>query len=100
MSSSGLMGWISPPRSAKRFCNSGVSSALRTSWFSLAIISGGVPFGANSANQLDARHLLEKLAGEMDRGAVAGRSHCELARGRLRFGDEFLHGGRLHLLGA
>ena len=41
-----------------------------------------------NVNQVDIGHHLEQLTGNMGRGAIATRSHVELARVRLCIGDE------------
>ena len=85
VSSSGLMGLISPPRSAKRFCSSGVSRALRTSWLSFVVMLDGVPFGAKRANQLEAskpgRAASASVGIVRERGRAPGRGDGERPQG-------------------
>jgi Tripartite tricarboxylate transporter family receptor len=53
-SSSGDIGRTNDPRAASGSLTSGISSAARRPSLALAMIGSGVPFGANTASQLDA----------------------------------------------
>ena len=52
------------------------------------VVERGPGAAIGHVQHLDAGHALEQLAGEMDRGAVAGRGEGDLARVGLGVGDE------------
>src|SRR5262249_33861619 len=54
VTSSGDIGRVNDPRAASGSLTSAISSAARKASLALAIIGSGVPFGANTASQLEA----------------------------------------------
>ena len=75
----------------------GMLSKVTCTWPPSRSVSAGAEPLIRHVRHLHAGHHLEQLAGQMDRGAVAGRRHVDLAGIGLGVGDELGDGLRRHV---